>query len=173
MKEHHHEHKTYQMRFGGAPGEFAECMGISTIGFLQYGSSEIDQSIIPDYSAAINVPGLHVNPLPSITLPEDQTAVPISSLRSANPLDNKEKADKTFYLQLGDNEGGANLNAMQFDLESLGSPLLSQDFDLDPKMFCDTSYTREGIFRNYCSHCIIIHRFCHALKYRGLILHVT
>lgn len=144
----HHEKKTYQMRFGGAPGEFAECMGISTIGFLQYDSSEIDQSIIPDYSAAINVPGRHVNPLPSITLPEDQTAVSVSSLRSINPLDNKEKADKTFYLQLGDNEGGANLNAMQFDLETLGSPLLSQDFDLDPKMFCDTSYTREGTLCN-------------------------
>ena len=134
------------MRFGGAPGEFAECMGISTIGFLQYGSSEIDQSILPDYSASVNVPGRHVNPLPSITLPADQISVPVSSLRSINPLDNKEKADKTFYLQLGDNEGGANLNAMQFDLETLGSPLLSQDFDLDPKMFCDTSYTKEGIY---------------------------
>ena len=99
-----HEKKTYQMRFGGAPGEFAECMGMSTIAFLQYGSSEIDQSILPDYSAAINVPGRHVNPLPSIILPSDQTAVPVSSLRSIHPLANKEKADKTFYLQLGDND---------------------------------------------------------------------
>jgi hypothetical protein len=156
----HHEKKTYQMRFGGAPGEFAECMGISTIGFLQYGSSEIDQSILPDYSASINVPGRHVNPLPSITLPADQISVPVSSLRSINPLDNKENADKTFYLQLGDNEGGANLNAMQFDLETLGSPLLSQDFDIDPKMFCDTSYTREGIYTismNYSGCCFMFY----------------
>ena len=139
-----HEKKTYQMRFGGAPGEFAECMGMSTIGFLQYGSSEIDQSIHPDYSEAINVPGLHINPLPSIILPDDQTSVPVSSLRSIHPLANKEKADKTFYLQLGDNDAGANINALQFDLESLNSPLLSQNFDLDPELFCDPSYTREG-----------------------------
>jgi len=136
-----HDEKTYEMRFGGAPGEFAECRGISTLALLQYGSSQIDQSILPDYSSAINVPGRHINPLPSIILPSDQTPVPVSSLKSTIPSKGKENVDKTFYLQLGDNEGGANINNIQFDIETLKSPLLSQEMDLDPKLFCNTSYT--------------------------------
>jgi len=153
----HHQEKTYEMRFSGSPGDFTNCKGLSAIAFLQYGSSEVDQTRETDYQTSASVPGRHVNPLPTIELPHDQVPIPVSSLSSIHPLIHIAPADKTFYLQLGDGDTGANINNIQFDLNSLKAPLLSQEDDQDPSLFCDESYTKEGqlcdplLDRNSCT----------------------
>lgn len=152
-----HEEKTYVIRFGGAPGEFANCKDMSAIAFLQYGSSKVDQKTESDYSESINVPGRHINPLPTYELPTDQIPIPVADLRSIHTLDHQESADKTFYLQMGDGANGANINNVQFDLNSLSTPLLSQEEDHNQAMICDSSYTEEGLIcdpamdKNDCS----------------------
>merc|ERR1719402_1539265 len=103
----HHQEKTYEMRFSGAPGDFTNCKGVSAIAFLQYGSSEVDQTTAADYyQTSVSVPGRHINPLPTIELPQDQIPIPVSSLNSIHYLVHIAPADKTFYLQLGDGDTG-------------------------------------------------------------------
>jgi len=152
-----HEEMTYVIRFGGAPGNFANCKDISAMAFLQYGSSRINQTMEPNYSESINVPGRHINPLTILELPSDQIPIPVSDLRSIHSLDQKSTADKTFYLQMGDGDHGANINNVQFDLTSLSSPFLSQEEDQNFAMICESSYAELGqvcdpaLDKNFCS----------------------
>jgi len=159
-----HEEKTYVIRFGGAPGEFANCKEMSAIAFLRYGHSHVNQKLEPNYSESINVPGRHINPLPTIELPTDQIPIPVSDLRSIHPYPSSfQSADKTFYLQLGDSDNGANINNLQFDLKSLTSPLLSQEEDQNQDMICNSSYAEQGLIcdpatdKNKCSCQHILH----------------
>ena len=142
------EYKTYQMQFAGAPGIWTYCNTLAAISFLQYGDSPVDQTAKPNYIEAINVPGKHVNPLPSIILPDIQTGIPVTDLRAAQPEEATEKADKTFYLQVGDNSLGGNLNNIQFGINTLGFPLLSQEADVDQSKYCDQSYAVDGLVCN-------------------------
>jgi FtsP/CotA-like multicopper oxidase with cupredoxin domain len=139
-----HEEKAYVMRFGGAPGEFANCRDLSSIAFLQYGQAVVDQSLEPDYAESILVPGRHVNPLPTVSLPQDQDPVPVSELHSSHIMEHQGPADRTFYLQLGDGAGGANINNILFDLNTLTTPLLTQEWP-DQGRVCDQAYSEEGL----------------------------
>ena len=81
----------------------------------------------------MNIPGRFLNPVPTILpLPIFQPAVFVTDLINVYPLLHKERADKTFYVQLGDTEsvGGAHINYIKFDIKTLGSPLLSQEDEI-------------------------------------------
>jgi len=139
-----HEERAYVIRFGGAPGEFANCKDMAAIAFLKYGHSRVNQHLEPDYSESINIPGRHINPLPTINLPSDQVPVPVSDLQSIHTLDQQGPADKTFYLQFGDGDNGANVNNIIFDLKTLTTPLLTQEDHQNQTAICDTSYAVDG-----------------------------
>merc|ERR1719290_42607 len=136
--------RTYIMRFVVSPGEFANCKDLSAIIFLQYGDSPVDQNIEPDYEESISVAGKHVNPVPTVELPPNQLAVPVSQLHSSQTLDQDQKADKTFYLLFGDGDRGAHVNNLKFDLNSLTTPLLTADKP-DNSKYCVESYAIEGL----------------------------
>ena len=135
---------TYKITITASIGPDSACIGLAALAFLQYGTSSIDQSIQPNIIEALNVPGRFLNPIPTILpLPIFQSAVCVTELKSIYPLLHKERmADKTFYLQLGDTKrvGGAHINNIQFDIKTLGSPLLSQEEDINKTMICDESY---------------------------------
>ena len=114
-------------------GPDSGCNGLAALAFLQYGNSPIDQSIQPNIIDALNIPGRFLNPVPTILpLPIIQPAVFVTDLINIYPLLHKERADKTFYVQLGDTEsvGGAHINYIKFDIKTLGSPLLSQEDEI-------------------------------------------
>jgi len=141
------EAKSYQMTFAGAEGSWTECSGLATLAFLQYEDAPVDQAAVPDYASAISVPGLHLNPYPSIPLPEQQTEVAVVDLRSKEPLDHPEPADTTFYFLLADEEAGASINMVQMSLEEMAKnprPLLAEPPNLAADSFCQGSYTEEG-----------------------------
>jgi len=139
-----HKERSYVMRFGGSPGEFANCKDLSALAFLQYGQSPVDQSLEPDYDECISVPGRHVNPVPTVELPPNQLPVPVTQLHSRYSLDQTQPADKTFYLLFGDGERGAHVNNIQFDLNTLTTPLLTAE-EPDSARLCDEFYAREGL----------------------------
>lgn len=102
---------------------------------------------MPDYARAISVPGLHLNPYPSLPLPEQQTGVAVVDLRSKQALEHPEPADTTFYFLLADEEAGASINLVQMSLEEMAKyprPLLAEQPDLAEDSFCQGSYTEEG-----------------------------
>jgi len=134
-----HKERSYVMRFGGSPGEFANCKDLSALAFLQYSQSPVDQSLEPDYDECISVPGRHVNPVPTVELP-----VTVTQLHSRYTLDQTQPADKTFYLLFGDGERGAHVNNIQFDLNTLTTPLLTAE-EPDSARLCDELYAREGL----------------------------
>ena len=109
------EAKSYQMTFAGAEGSWTECSGLATLAFLQYEDAPVDQAAVPDYASAISVPGLHLNPYPSLPLPEQQTGVAVVDLRSKQALEHPEPADTTFYFLLADEEAGASINMVNID----------------------------------------------------------
>jgi len=139
-----HKERSYVMRFGGSPGEFANCKDLSALAFLQYGQSHVDQSLEPDYDECISVPGRHVNPVPTVELPPNQLPVTVTQLHSRYTLDQTQPADKTFYLLFGDGERGAHVNNIQFDLNTLTTPLLTAE-EPDSARLCDELYAREGL----------------------------
>jgi len=139
------ERKSYEIRFGGPPGEEANCNGLAAIAFLTYESSEVDQSTKPNFKKSINIPGRIINPLPTIKHPDSQEPLTVSDLRSASPLLDKKKPDKTFYLQFGDSDRGAHINNLKFDVTTLEIPLLSQEDDLDRSMICESSYAVDAL----------------------------
>jgi FtsP/CotA-like multicopper oxidase with cupredoxin domain len=134
------------MTFAGSPGEWPECSGLAALAILHYGAAPVDQNRVPDYEAAVAVPGRHLNPCPALPVPEQQTAVPVSALRARHPLENPQPADRTFYFLLGDGAHGANINMVQFPLDALevGQPLLAEDPTSDGS-FCSSSYTEDGV----------------------------
>jgi len=139
------EERTYVMRFGGSPGEFTNCKGLAAIAFLQYEDSAVHQRQEPDYEECVNVPGKHVNPLPSVVVPPYQQPVPVNSLHSLFPLEQQQQQpDKTFYLLLGDGSQGAHVNNISFDLNTLTTPLLTADHP-DLASLCDQSYAEDGL----------------------------
>ena len=93
------EAKSYQMTFAGAEGSWTDCSGLATLAFIQYEDAPVDQAAVPDYAGGISVfsvglfidnffywsyffwpgglsvPGLHLNPYPSLPLPDQQTEV--------------------------------------------------------------------------------------------------
>ena len=109
------EAKSYQMTFAGAEGSWTECSGLATLAFLQYEDGPVDQAAVPDYASAISVPGLHLNPYPSLPLPEQQTGVAVVDLHSKEGLEYPEPADTTFYFLLADEEAGASVNLVNID----------------------------------------------------------
>ena len=134
---------TYKITIAASNGPDSACHGLAALAFLQYGTSSIDQSIKPDIFEALEVPGRFLNPVPTILpLPIVQTAVFVTDLKSIYSLLHKGMADKTFYLQLGDTAsvGGAHINNIQFDIKTLGSPLLSQEDDTDKTQICNEEY---------------------------------
>jgi len=146
------ERKTYEIRFGGPPGEEANCNGLAAVAFLTYESSEVDQSTKPNFENSVNLPGRIINPLPTIEHPDSQEPLTVSDLRSATPMLNKEKPDKTFYLQFGDSTRGAHINNLKFDITTLGAPLLSQEDDLDRSQVCESSYAIDAVMCDPDTH---------------------
>jgi len=141
------EAKSYQMTFAGAEGSWTECSGLATLAFLQYEDGPVDQAAVPNYASAISVPGLHLNPYPSLPLPEQQTGVAVVDLHSKEALEYPEPADTTFYFLLADEEAGASVNLVQMSLAEMAKyprPLLAEQPDLAANPFCQGSYTEEG-----------------------------
>ena len=98
------EAKSYQMTFAGAEGSWTDCSGLATLAFIQYEDAPVDQAAVPDYAGGtrffftyfeifpplflnlfftkfdpggLSVPGLHLNPYPSLPLPDQQTEVAV------------------------------------------------------------------------------------------------
>jgi len=141
------EAKSYQMTFAGAEGSWTDCSGLATLAFIQYEDAPVDQAAVPDYAGGLSVPGLHLNPYPSLPLPEQQTEVAVADLRSMQPLDHPGPADHTFYFLLADEEEGASFNLVQMSLEEMANypqPLLAEQPNLAEDSFCQGSYTEEG-----------------------------
>jgi len=139
------ETRTYTMTLAASPSPLTQCSGLAALGLLRYGSSVVDQSLVPDYEAAVAVPGRHLNPLPTLALPAGQEAVQVEQLRAMQELD-PGSPDHTFYLLLGDGEGGASINNLQFPLAALegGAPLLVEESHSPSPPYCSSHYTEEG-----------------------------
>merc|ERR1712212_1029560 len=137
----------HQMTVVGAEGSWTDCSGFATLAFIQYEDAPVDQAAVPDYAGGLSVPGLHLNPYPSLPLPDQQTEVAVADLRSKEALEHPELADSTFYFLLADEEEGASINLVQMSLEEIAknpAPLLAEQPDLDADSFCQGSYTEEG-----------------------------
>jgi len=140
------EAKSYQMTFAGSEGSWPECSGLASLAFLQYEDAPVDQAAVPDYAGGVSVPGRHLNPCPSLPLPDQQTEVAVKDLRAKEGLEHTGPADSTFYFLLGDGDNGASINMVQMPLEEMAKnpPLLAEQPDLDADSFCQGSYTEEG-----------------------------
>ena len=118
------EAKSYQMTFAGSEGSWPECSGLASLAFLQYEDAPVDQAAVPDYAGGVSVPGRHLNPCPSLPLPDQQTEVAVKDLRAKEGLEHTGPADSTFYFLLGDGDNGASINMVNIDDSFRGKPRL-------------------------------------------------